>query len=842
MHNKKILISLLLSLAVILLTAGFAAFKTDLFIDGMKLSVRVTKDIRITGISLQNTESENDGTSTSRYEEYNVSNITTGITLPNENSTITYKVEVTNYGNVDMGILKITGLEDNDNIAYELSGYNLKDKICNEDNKCNSGIKKYVYITFKYKNFNPEKISYDIRLDFDFRQFYSISYEDIDISEPNEILGGDNLILDLTGKNVGSVGVEIDGLDAVEYTYENNILTMGNVPGNLNVYRATLYRIMKKSSVLDNTKSDYVTSSTGINFNAISSNTNGKGVYEMASTASDEYPIYYYRGQVTDNNVIFANYCWQMVRTTNTGGVKLIYNGVPTDGTCVATGSGRQIGTSAINSSYTSLAYFGYMYGNVYNRSSKNIGSTYWYNYGNKTTTTKNILTSTGSRAGKTFYFSKDIEYDETTKKYSLVNPESLTWNDNYSNLKGYYTFLSTSSTYTNATVYYVSGASSSNSFALGLTAGKKYEDVTMKISSNVSYDSDAGKYSLVESETIKLGDWYDNYASYKGKYYCPDYSEECSEVYYVNSTTNYQAVVVSMSNAEDYESVYQAATDKMWYFGNSYDYDELTNTYTLKDTKEISPMNWASAYNTINKNHYACFNNAYNSDKTCSTLYYVYYTSNSAAYYLPMTNGKTIDQYIAEMTTESSNEKNSTMKTYVDKWYGNNLASYTDNYIEDTVFCNDRRIGSYGGWNPNGGSTTSSLTTASYARLVNNKTPSLSCSKNDSFTVNESSTGNGKLKYPVGLLTADEVAYAGGRSGSNNTTYYLYTGSTWVTMSLSYFSDNIAYVIHVNYAGSLRPLYSVDNGNGVRPSVSLLHGITPSSGIGTATNPYVIE
>ena len=96
----------------------------------------------------------------------------------------------------------------------------------------------------------------------------------------------------------------------------------------------------------------------------------------------------------------------------------------------------------------------------------------------------------------------------------------------------------------------------------------------------------------------------------------------------------------------------------------------------------------------------------------------------------------------------------------------------------------------------PNGGSTTSSLTIASYARLVNNKTPSLSCSKNDSFTVNESSTGNGKLKYPVGLLTADEVAYAGGRSGSNNTTYYLYTGSTWWTMSPSYLwtGESISY------------------------------------------------
>ena len=52
-----------------------------------------------------------------------------------------------------------------------------------------------------------------------------------------------------------------------------------------------------------------------------------KGVYLRAGTQNDDYPIVYYRGAVENNNVVFNNKCWKAVRTTNTGGVKLIYNG-----------------------------------------------------------------------------------------------------------------------------------------------------------------------------------------------------------------------------------------------------------------------------------------------------------------------------------------------------------------------------------------------------------------------------------------------------------------------------------------------------------------------------------
>ena len=101
-------------------------------------------------------------------------------------------------------------------------------------------------------------------------------------------------------------------------------------------------------------------------------------------------------------------------------------------------------------------------------------------------------------------------------------------------------------------------------------------------------------------------------------------------------------------------------------------------------------------------------------------------------------------------MLTNSSNANSSTIKTAIDNWYQSNMTSYTDK-LEDTVFCNDRSISALNGWNPDGGSATAYLYFSGYNRAYSTYSPSLTCTnKNDSFTVSETATGNGKLTYPV--------------------------------------------------------------------------------------------
>jgi hypothetical protein len=161
-------------------------------------------------------------------------------------------------------------------------------------------------------------------------------------------------------------------------------------------------------------------------------------------------------------------------------------------------------------------------------------------------------------------------------------------------------------------------------------------------------------------------------------------------------------------------------------------------------------------------------------------------------------------------------------------------MTSYTD-YLEDTVWCNDRSV--YSG-NEYG---TSGAYYSSYNRLQNNYAPSLACAnENDRFTVS-SDNGNGDLTYPIALLTEDEIAYAGGVLWAGNYTYYLHTGSWWWTLSPYSFDGSVAREWLVGYNGHCGTGY-VNDGGGVRPAISLKPGTTYSSGNGSTSSPYVVN
>ena len=69
----------------------------------------------------------------------------------------------------------------------------------------------------------------------------------------------------------------------------------------------------------------------------------GDGLFSIQKNESLSTPIYYYRGNVNNNYVVFAGFCWRMVRTTDTGGIKLLYNG---DTTCKNEGYNLLIGNN----------------------------------------------------------------------------------------------------------------------------------------------------------------------------------------------------------------------------------------------------------------------------------------------------------------------------------------------------------------------------------------------------------------------------------------------------------------------------------------------------------------
>ena len=211
------------------------------------------------------------------------------------------------------------------------------------------------------------------------------------------------------------------------------------------------------------------------------------------------------------------------------------------------------------------------------------------------------------------------------------------------------------------------------------------------------------------------------------------------------------------------------------------------------------------------------------------------------------------------------SNENDSTIKTYIDTWYKNNLLTNYDKYISKTaIYCNDRSIGS-------GTYTTSnSFYHGGYTRLITNKTPSYKCGANtsnglfettqataDKFSASTEGGGNGKLTYPIALMTADEIAFAGGTSTTKLTSPYAwyYTNSagaaivrsyTWWTMTPSRNGNYYAGIYEVRGSGDdpgrFESNYPVSYTDIVRPVLSLDQCAKVKSGTGTSIDPYLID
>ena len=271
--------------------------------------------------------------------------------------------------------------------------------------------------------------------------------------------------------------------------------------------------------------------------------------------------------------------------------------------------------------------------------------------------------------------------------------------------------------------------------------------------------------------------------------------------------------------------------------FGNDITY--ANGTYTLKDTYTLTDANnWSSEYSTIaSKYHYTCIT----SSDTCEKVDYIYKTSSSASYYFELSDGKNHLDILKEMLDNSTNENNSTIKTAIDEWYKNNMTDYTSQ-LEDTVFCNDRSYDiSESALNKDYSNSSITLYFSSYQRIYSDYKPTLKCTNtNDKFTV-ETSNGNGALTYPVGLLTVDEMEYAGAVSDSN-TSFYLYTGSYYWTLSPYYFANSAIWGFFLYPKGSLGigAFYSLPS-YGVRPSISLKQGTAISGGSGTAEDPFIV-
>ena len=240
------------------------------------------------------------------------------------------------------------------------------------------------------------------------------------------------------------------------------------------------------------------------------------------------------------------------------------------------------------------------------------------------------------------------------------------------------------------------------------------------------------------------------------------------------------------------------------------------------------------------------------NSDDSVRLLYHGTSTTSTGAYIGTSEFNSSLDNiaYVSYMygslgsiPNARANTTNSTIKTTIDNWYTSNLEAkgYTKYLSTTAVYCNDRTY------------TVSDYTYfGAYTRLRTNETPSYDCATTeDKFTV-DTSTGNGKLTYPIALMTADEVSFAGGVYLKNAETWYYYnsangssTGSTlwWLLSPNGWYGSSAS--VFIVFGSSLPGNLSnsgVNDTYGVRPAISLKSCVKTSGGNGSASDPYTIK
>ena len=217
-------------------------------------------------------------------------------------------------------------------------------------------------------------------------------------------------------------------------------------------------------------------------------------------------------------------------------------------------------------------------------------------------------------------------------------------------------------------------------------------------------------------------------------------------------------------------------------------------------------------------------------------------------------------------LATQRNNTTSSNVKKTIDTWYKNNLKTSYDKYISKTaIYCNERAVGEDSAVDSKGAIAYHS---ACRTRMdaVNGR-PSYRCGnkKNgslyettqavaDKFSASTTGGGNGKLTYPIALMTVDEMVFAGAVFGDdgydtlwtyNNSNNASITGtSNWWTMSPSWYNQGMS--LNIVYGsknpGKLISTNVTSTTTVVRPVISLKYCTQYSSGDGSSSNPYTVS
>lgn len=456
----------------------------------------------------------------------------------------------------------------------------------------------------------------------------------------------------------------------------------------------------------------------------------------------------------------------------------------------------------------------------------------------------------------------KKYTFNQSTGMFTIQEYNNNELTDEYIN---YYTCGPTTSTQISCSTLYQIKAYEKVTVS-GTTTYKITQAIRHNYSELESFDSEIGLYATQDNDGTTYfyrGNVQNNYVSFAGYIWriVRINGNRSIRLIYSGTSSNASGSETSIGTSQYYQKAYDPTylgyqyhenlslkddqtlatynnlTDnKIYYYSDSYTFNEETRQFSLSGNK-ISGT-WKSINQEVIANYpYTCRSESENG--TCGYLLRMKeYSSPSSAKVNYITYSSVDYPSLLNNTTDS------TIKEKIDNWFATNIQNKQDNngtsyssYLSDEIFCNDRTFTSGDGY-----SISKRTEFSSYYRNIRQKEPNLICTQTqDKFTVS-SNKGNGKLTYPVGLLTFDEVALAGGVYLAANNKYYLSTGQAYWTMSPAVFDSNYAYayVANISTAGHITTATTTTS-YGVRPVINLSSDIEISGGDGTKNNPYTV-
>ncbi len=414
--------------------------------------------------------------------------------------------------------------------------------------------------------------------------------------------------------------------------------------------------------------------------------------------------------------------------------------------------------------------------------------------------TTYSTRTMSETYQGYYYTYADSYTFDQTTGKFSLVNPSVGKYSDIYTTLAGKYI------------VSYIGSSSSSLDTSTNLSTIYKVRNTSTLTSLHYQASNKIDPLTYISSSTTQVaGD------NGQGVYTRNGTENDTYPIYYYRGT-------LSLSNNLVFGGFCWKIVRTTATGGIRMIYNGVVNNDNSCGT---APGNTTERTHT--QNHIKMTRGALNGDNYT----YTQGTGQSTFQYNIPYRGYKYVGYMYETTEE--NDTDSNFKRVLDAWYSAYLTSY-DNKIEDSIYCNDR--------------TYTTINNQEYycpRTRAQNSIPSTLCSrKTDAFGVNN---GNKKSTYKVGFITVDEEMLAG-RSWNYGMKDYLYssnnywTGSPMVSSSTININERKAFVFYIVFDSYLNYSYylDVDIANaGVRPVISLKVN-TSYTGTGSLTDPFIVN